>query len=132
MSGESCSARRRCVSCNVPQISPLFSPASACASLEKRALAAKDLIGECLTSRASCAGACPSFPDSLRSRRWRSCAQGAWSSSPAARSNLGTDTFSISTVDNHLVHLRLSPALSERNRLTTAFRLVLAIPHLIL
>lgn len=45
---------------------------------------------------------------------------------------MGTDTFSISTVDNHLVHLRLSPALSERNRLTTAFRLVLAIPHLIL
>ncbi|MHB1223416.1 MAG: hypothetical protein ACYC2G_05120 [Gemmatimonadaceae bacterium] len=33
---------------------------------------------------------------------------------------------------NHPVQLRVEPATDQRNRLTTAFRLILALPHLVL
>lgn len=45
---------------------------------------------------------------------------------------MATEAFGIPAVDSYPVHLRVTPALSARNRLTTAFRLVLAIPHLAL
>ena len=45
---------------------------------------------------------------------------------------MGTQAISAKPTALHPVRLRATPALTERNRLTCAFRLVLAIPHLIL
>jgi hypothetical protein len=45
---------------------------------------------------------------------------------------MGTRAISLKPTALHPVRLRATPALTERNRLTTAFRAILAIPHLIL
>jgi hypothetical protein len=45
---------------------------------------------------------------------------------------MGTRAISLKPTALHPVRLRATPALTERNRLNTAFRAILAIPHLIL
>lgn len=45
---------------------------------------------------------------------------------------MGTHAISMKPTAVHPVRLRVTPALAERDRLTTAFRVLLAIPHLLL
>ena len=45
---------------------------------------------------------------------------------------MNTHAIPLSSTTPHPVRLRVTPALDGRNRLTTAFRVILAIPHLIL
>ncbi|HEX6058895.1 MAG TPA: DUF4389 domain-containing protein [Gemmatimonadaceae bacterium] len=45
---------------------------------------------------------------------------------------MSISSLSLSRAPSHPVHLDVQPALEDRNRLTTAFRIVLAVPHLLL
>jgi hypothetical protein len=45
---------------------------------------------------------------------------------------MGTNTAFFPIANTHPVHVHISPSLANRNRVTTAFRLVLALPHLVM
>lgn len=45
---------------------------------------------------------------------------------------MGTNTAFFPIANTHPVHVRIAPSLVDRNRLTTAFRLVLALPHIVM